>query len=398
MLKKAFFSLLVASLMSLPQARAEGAAGEGEAKAQVEAQAPTKVQSEVQPPIKVQPEAQPPIKVQPEAQAPAKIQPEFTLRFGTINSEGTASYAKVLAPFARAIEEESKGRIEVALKPLGGYGKPNELFNLVEKGDIEIAATVQGYHPGRFPQSSVMELPLMYENSIAGTRAMMALYKEGLLDKDYASVKVLALYVLPPYPIFTTGKKLQTARDFRGLRIRTPSVTVGLALRKLGAIPLGVPINLIGDTLDANIVDAITYGWDSLTTTKGVKGKVLADQVNVAIDAGIAAPALMIVMNKAKWDALPAELKAIVEKRSADLAMENARIREDMEAISKAKIKSDPRFTTLSLTQENRQGLERLIAPSIQDWKSSMTKQGIDGDRLYKRARELVQQSKVASN
>ena len=40
---------------------------------------------------------------------------------------------------------------------------------MVEKGDIEIAATVQGYHPGRFPQSSVMELPLMYENSIAGT-------------------------------------------------------------------------------------------------------------------------------------------------------------------------------------------------------------------------------------
>ena len=367
MLKKAFFSLLVASLISLPQAptsAAEGEAGEGEAQAQV----------------------------------PTKVQPEFTLRFATINSEATSSYAKVLMPFARAIEKDSEGRIEVALKPLGGYGKPNELFNMVEKGDIEIAATVQGYHPGRFPQSSVMELPLMYENSIAGTRAMMGLYKEGLLDKDYASVKVLALYVLPPYPIFTTGKKIQTARDFRGLRIRTPSVTVGLALRKLGAIPLGVPINLIGDTLDANIVEAITYGWDSLTTTKGVKDKVLSDQVTVAVDAGIAAPALMVVMNRAKWDALPADLKAIIEKLSADLAMESARVREDMEAVSKAKIKADPRFTTLSFTAEQRQGLERVIAPSITDWKSSMDKQGIDGNRLYKRARELVQQSKVAAN
>ena len=28
-----------------------------------------------------------------------------------------------------------------------------------------------------------MELPLMYENSIAGTEAMWKLYKEGLLDK-----------------------------------------------------------------------------------------------------------------------------------------------------------------------------------------------------------------------
>jgi len=236
MLRRALFSLLIAGLMGLP----------------------------------------------PASVGAAETEPEFTLRFATINSEATTSYAKVLVPFVRAIEKDSEGRIEVALKPLGGYGKPNELFNMVEKGDIEIAATVQGYHPGRFPQSSVMELPLMYENSIAGTRAMMGLYKEGLLDKDYASVKVLALYVLPPYPIFTTGKKIQTARDFRGLRIRTPSVTVGLALRKLGAIPLGVPINLIGDTLDADIVDAITYGWDSLTTTKGVKNKVLADQGPVA--------------------------------------------------------------------------------------------------------------------
>ena len=114
---------------------------------------------------------------------------EIVLRFGSINTENTAPYDQVLLPFAKAVEEESGGRIEVALKPLGGYGKPNELFNMVEKGDIEIAATVQGYNPGRFPQSSVMELPLMYENSIAGTRAMMSLYKEGLLDKDYAASK-----------------------------------------------------------------------------------------------------------------------------------------------------------------------------------------------------------------
>ena len=207
----------------------------------------------------------------------------------------------------------------------------------------------------------------------------------------------MALYVLPPYPIFTTGKKVQTVRDFRGLRIRSPSVTVGLALRKLGAIPLGVPINLIGDTLDAEIVDAIAYGWDSLTTTKGPKDKVLSDQVKVAVDISLAAPALMIVMNKAKWDALPADFKVIIEKRAAELADESAKIREEMEAVSKKKIIADPRFTTVALSADERASMERVISPAIQDWKASMTKLGIDGDKLYKRARELVQQSKVAA-
>ncbi len=194
---------------------------------------------------------------------------EIVLRFASINTEGTPAYDQVLLPFARAVEEESGGRIEVALKPMGVYGKPAELFGMVEKGTIEIAATVQGYNPGRFPQSSVMELPFMFDNSISGSEAMMSLYKEGLLDKDYASVKVLGLYVLPPYPIFTTGKKIQTVRDFRGLRMRAPSTTVGVALAKLGAVPLGVPLNMIGDTIASGYIDAIAYGWDSTTTTKG---------------------------------------------------------------------------------------------------------------------------------
>src|SRR3954454_8325957 len=218
---------------------------------------------------------------------------EIVLRFASINTEGTPAYDQALLPFAKAVEAESGGRIEVALKPLGGYGKPAELFGMVEKGAIEMAATVQGYNPGRFPQSSVMELPLMFENSISGTEAMMSLYKESLLDKDYASVKVLGLYVLPPYGIFTTGKKITALKDLRGMRMRTPSPTVGLALARLGAIPIGVPVNLVGEGIANGTLDAIAYGWDSSSTTKGAGDKMIADQVSVLVDANFAAPALM---------------------------------------------------------------------------------------------------------
>jgi TRAP-type C4-dicarboxylate transport system substrate-binding protein len=328
---------------------------------------------------------------------PAKKVAEFVLRFGSINTEGTVAYDQVLVPFARAIEEESKGRIEVALKPIGGYGKPVELFPLVEKGDIEIAASVQGYHPGRFPQSSVMELPFMYENSIAGTEAMMSLYKEGLLAKDYASVKVLALYVLPPYPIFTTGKKIESVRDFRGLRMRTPSTTVGVALAKLGAVPLGIPLNMMGDTIAGGYLDAIAYGWDSVTTAKGANNKPILDQLKVAVDARLAAPALMIVMNKAKWEALPADLKTIIDMHASELAVASARLRESQEAVTKKKLQSDPRLTSLAFTDEQRAELQRVTAPAIQEWKTGMAKLGIDSEKLYARARELIQQYKVAA-
>ena len=51
---------------------------------------------------------------------------------------------------------------------------------MVEKGAIEMAVSVQGYNPGRFPQSSVMELPLMFDNrDIGAPKLMLSLYKEG---------------------------------------------------------------------------------------------------------------------------------------------------------------------------------------------------------------------------
>jgi TRAP-type transport system periplasmic protein len=256
---------------------------------------------------------------------------------------------------------------------------------------------VQGYHPGRFPQSSVMELPFMFSNAVSGTEAITSLYKEGLLSDDYASVKVLSLYMLPPYPIFTTGRKIQALKDFRGLRMRAPSVTVGLALTKLGAVPLGIPLNLIGDSIASGYVDAIAYGFDSTTTTKGVGGKVLSDQLSVAVDAQLAAPALMVAMNRAKWEALPDDLKMILEKHGAELARASARVRDAQEAVTKKKIQNDPRFTTLTFSDEQRSELQRLTAPALEEWKANMAKLGIDGDRLYKRAIELIQRYKVAA-
>ena len=225
----------------------------------------------------------------------------------------------------------------------------------------------------------------------------MSLYREGLLSEDYASVKVLSLYMLPPYPIFTTGKKIQSVKDFRGLRMRTPSITVGLALAKLGAVPLGIPLNTIGDSIASGYVDAISYGFDSTTTTKGAGGKVLSDQLSVVIDAQLAAPALMVVMNRAKWDTLPDDLKAILEKHGVELALTSARVRDEQEAVSKKKLQNDPRFTALNFSDEQRSELQRVTAPAIQEWKASMAKLGIDGDRLYKRVIELVQRYKVAA-
>lgn len=323
---------------------------------------------------------------------------EQTLRFASISDAETDIYKSILSPFARAVEADSGSRVEMALKPVGGYGKPTDVFPMVEKGDIELGASLPGYHPGRFPQTSVIELPMLYSSAVIGSTALMALYKEGLLDKDYGSVKVLALYTASAFGIFTTGKKVTSVKDLRGLRVRTPGPTVGVALARLGAIPLGMPISMIGEAIANGTIDAMAISMDTTLDTKGAGGKHLVDQMSVVVDLRFAAPAQMVVMNRARWDALPADLQAILEKDALMIATDGARVREASEVAARLKLKADPRYTFITFDAEQRAELERVLAPAFNDWKAGMAKLGIDGERLLSRARELVKQFTVSAN
>jgi TRAP-type C4-dicarboxylate transport system substrate-binding protein len=314
---------------------------------------------------------------------------ERTLRFGSISSDGNPTYTQSLQPFARAMEQESGGRLDVALKPAGGYGSATEMLPMVEKGDLEMAATVLGYYPGRFLQSSVIELPLMFDDGVVGTKALAALFKEGLLDKDYATVKVIALYVVPPFALFTTGKKIATLRDLRGLRVRVSSPTMGLALARLGAIPLGIPAATIGD--------AIAFSIDSTRGTKGADGKFLYEQLSVAVDLRFAAPVQMVAMHRATWDAMPADLQATIEKCAAAFIADGGRIRAEAEVSAAKKFQTDPRYTFVPYSRELHDEMQTALAPVYDVWQADMAKRGLDGARLLSRARELVRQFSVAS-
>lgn len=323
--------------------------------------------------------------------SPAASSADYVLRFAALNPADAPMYRDVLEPLARQIENESAGRIQVDLRPLGGFGKPVDFLAMVDRGDLEIAYTVQGYTADRFPQSTVMELPLLFNDSVTGTKAFWRLYEEGLLDKDYAQLKVLSLLVLPPFGIFTVDRKVTALRDLRGLRMRTPSPTVGLALARLGTIPIGLPVNALGDNIANGTVDALAFGWDVLDATQGAGGKPLQDQVKYLVDAKFASPTLMVVMNKAKYQALPADLRAIIDRHTGgELSARIAKLRDASDMAAKERFRTDGVHVVVTLTPDQREEMRKMIAPVVTDWANGLKKQDVDADHLLARAKELV--------
>jgi TRAP-type transport system periplasmic protein len=322
---------------------------------------------------------------------------DIKLRFGTINAKTTRAYNEQLVPLKKAIEQGSQGKVEVELGGLNDFGKPTELLGLLEKNQIEIVSTVQGYHPGRFPLSSVMEMPMLFDSAEQGTFAMWKLYEEGLLKKDYEGYKVLSLYVLPPYGIFSANIDFKSLRDLRGQRVRSPSVTVGHAMARLGMIPLGIPNNVIGSALQENLIDSIGYGWDSGATTPGIEGKFILDQVKYLVDARFAAPSLMIIMKQATFDGLPAEArKAIDAAAGLDFSLRSARMRDGWDNETRERLAKQDTHKVIRLTAEQRAEIVKRTAPVVDEWADTLSREGTDGRKLIERTRELIKQAPKA--
>jgi TRAP-type C4-dicarboxylate transport system substrate-binding protein len=316
---------------------------------------------------------------------------EYTLSFATLSTADAAQYHDIFEPLAGQIEKDSGGRIKIDMRPLGGYGKPADHIPMLERGELDIAYGVQGYTPDKFPLSTVMELPLMYSDSVTGTKAFWQLYKEGLLEKDYANYKILALFVLPPYGIFTVDRNITALKDLRGLRIRTPSPTVGLALARLGAIPVGLPVNVLPESLENGVINAAAFGWDTLHTNRAPDGRTSEELVKYMLDANFAAPALMIAMNKKKYESLPEDLRKVIDAHTGgDWAIALAKYREAGEAAAKQRLAKDPAHTVIALSDEQREQMRKTIEPAVAEWANGLKKRGIDADKLLARARELM--------
>lgn len=323
---------------------------------------------------------------------PVPVLAQSTLRFGTVFSPTTSTYL-MLVEACRRIEAETAeaGAVSIDIRTAGEFGKPTELLKLVDNGDIEIAYTVQGYSPARFSASSVMELPLVRRTAVGGTRALWDLYESGKLDRDYQGLKVVGLWALPAYGIFTAQRPLGSPRDLRGLRVRNPSKTVGRAMAKLGMVPVALPLNFMGTGLKDGLIDGISYGWYSSTTTAGADGQPVMGQLTNLLDIPFSGPVVMLAMKRATFDALPEPVRAAMDRhlgKTVSLAI--AEERDQAEEEVKRKLAGDGRHAVLRFDPAQMADIREELEEVYADWVAGMADQGQDGKGLLDAARKAI--------
>lgn len=235
---------------------------------------------------------------------------EVDLNFAHFMPTASWQHQDFFTAWERAVEEESGGRIHVTIFPAQTLGKAPQGYDNARTGVADIAWTVQGYTAGRFPLSHIVELPGLFETAEVGSCAFQKLHDSGALDEEYAETHVLFVHTHGPGHLHTRDRAVTTLADLRGLKIRHPTVVIGELLEKLGAEPVGMPAPQIYEAMQRGTIDGHMLPWEAVD---GFRTHEVSDHHT---EFGFYSLAFVLTMNRATYEALPEDLKAVVDANS----------------------------------------------------------------------------------
>ena len=232
------------------------------------------------------------------------------LRFSHFYPSTSDINQQIFEPWAKKIEADSKGRLKVEIYPSATLSKADSAYESAVKGTIDIGSQVQGYTSGRFPLTQIAELPGLSNSSTQTGYMLQTLYDNGAISSEYEDSHLLFMFATGPGSLHTTDRPIRTPEDMKGLRIRRPSTVAGDLIESMGASPVGLPANDIYTSLQRGVVDGLSFPWEAMKTFQ------LDELTKYHTNVPFYSSALMVTMNKEKYESLPSDLQKVIDDNS----------------------------------------------------------------------------------
>lgn len=290
-----------------------------------------------------------------------------------------------LEPWARELESRTDGAIRVSIFPgTAALGNVAKQYDQVRAGVVDIAHGLSGTPRGRFPRTSIIDMPFLTPNADVATRTLWALYPDYLAE-EYREVKVLALHAHNGGLIHTRDRAVATMQDMRGLRIRTPSPAISSMLEFLGAAPVGLPPGQVYENLQKGAIDGTVFPWDPVASFK------LAEVLSHHLDARAYTVSFFFVMNRRRYEGMPDDLRQVVDSISGDaLVGRFGPWWNTWDGPGRAAAEARGNMITV-LPEEERARWVGALAPMIDAWLAGLEGEGIGNAReIYAEAQALV--------
>jgi len=301
-----------------------------------------------------------------------------------------SNYQKgVLEPWCDKLAKDSAGKLKCQIYPamqLGGT--PPQLADQVKNAVADIVMTSPSYSSGRFPYTEALEQPFtLPPGGLAGSKAMWE-YSQKYAAKDYADFKLLAMFSGSGVIMSTASKPILSIDGFKGVKLRSPSRSAAKLLTAMGGAPVNMPPAQITEAVSKGVVDGAMATWELVPAVK------LQEVAKYHMEGPANQPAftqnpLVMLMNKAKYDSLAPDVKAVLDRASGAYLVELAGTAWDKAIVDGRKIANDAGNKTLTVKPEDYNAMRKASAMVEVEWAKEVAPKGLDGASLVKEVRAI---------
>lgn len=286
--------------------------------------------------------------------------------------------------FGKALNEGSDGRITQELYPANSLGDAGAQYDMAVTGEADIALSVYGYTPGRFPSVSVLEMPFLAESAVHGSKIIQTLYNEfPEIQKEHSETHPLFIFSCEPSQILSVKHRIEKPEDLKGLRVRTPSPTGSLIIEALGATAVSMPMGDVYEALQRGVVDAAMV---PLETLKNYNFHEIVKYVTIG---NFSTTPFYSVMNASTYESFSDSDKQLVDSLSGLPTSEKAGAIFDTDGQAGLEMVKKNGAEIIELTGDKLTPWQTALEPVTQKWIDEMSAKGLPAQEIYDRAMEL---------
>lgn len=225
----------------------------------------------------------------------------------------THHIAKVVEQFASDVKTNTGGKVQVQIFGADQLFKANQNHAAVARGQVE-AAMVTNFQWGQtIPEINVMSIPYLM-GDMDGIKKFPGSEASRLLNAkmEEKGVTNIAWLYTTRQAVFTSNKApLVNTSDFKGVKVRGLSKMVDRGLEAVGAAPATMPAAEVYQALQTGVIDA------GLTDVSAAYSRRFYEVQKYATVTPFFVVYYQIFVNPSWWKALPADVRAGVEKAAA---------------------------------------------------------------------------------
>ncbi len=208
-------------------------------------------------------------------------------------------------------------------------------------------------------------------------------------QKEFPGIQALAVHVHDEGYVHTTRTPIRTLADFKGLKMRAPTRQTNRMLAALGATPVAMPLPALPEALSKGVIDGFLLPWEVIPSIKAhelVKYHSETDPQARSLYTAV----FLLGMNKARYDALPPDLRKVIDDNSGAALSGAIGKAWDASAPAARKLAVERGNTIYVIPSSELANWQKATAALPDDWVRDVTAKGNDGKALLQQAKDLI--------